>query len=218
MKIPENWTFKSQEVAGAFDNHVREQLPWYDLATGIVVHTARHFIPRNGVVYDMGASTGNIGRALGSILADRNAHLYAVEESAEMCARYAAAGEVIEANALDVRLAPCDLIISFLFLMFIEPCKRQALIEHWIDRLRKGGAIIIFDKAEPKGGYVGTILSRLTLAAKYEAGAKPEEVIAKELSLAGVQRPIKPNELGYGFVKIFQFGDFAGWLFVKDGE
>ena len=30
MEIPKNWSFASQEVAKNFDNHVREQLPWYD--------------------------------------------------------------------------------------------------------------------------------------------------------------------------------------------
>jgi tRNA (cmo5U34)-methyltransferase len=88
------------------------------------------------------------------------------------------------------------------------------MLESWKDALKIGGAIIVFDKAEPLGGYAGTILSRLTLAAKYEAGATPDEIIRKELSLAGVQRPLSRNELD-GFDEIFRFGDFAGWLYIK---
>ena len=30
MKVPKIWTFENKEVANDFDNHVREQLPWYD--------------------------------------------------------------------------------------------------------------------------------------------------------------------------------------------
>ena len=33
MKIPNNWTFEDTEVAKNFNRHVREQLPFYDLAT-----------------------------------------------------------------------------------------------------------------------------------------------------------------------------------------
>ena len=49
MVVPENWTFESKEVADHFDEHVREQLPWYDLATqggssrGPALHAARRY-------------------------------------------------------------------------------------------------------------------------------------------------------------------------------
>ena len=74
MDIPTNWTFETSGVAKGFDRHVREQLPWYDLATNAILHVARHYIPENGLVYDFGASTGNIGRALEPILTKRKAH------------------------------------------------------------------------------------------------------------------------------------------------
>ena len=41
MKIPKTWTFENKEVANDFDNHVREQLPWYDFITQSVIHIAR---------------------------------------------------------------------------------------------------------------------------------------------------------------------------------
>ena len=62
---------KTSNVARGFDRHVREQLPWYDLATNAILHVARHYIPQDGLVYDFGASTGNIGRALAPILKER---------------------------------------------------------------------------------------------------------------------------------------------------
>ena len=42
MDIPTNWTFETSGVAKGFDRHVREQLPWYDLATNAILHVARH--------------------------------------------------------------------------------------------------------------------------------------------------------------------------------
>ena len=63
MQIPKNWTFENTSVAQNFDKHVREQLPFYDLATNAISHIARHYIQENKLVYDIGASTGNIGNS-----------------------------------------------------------------------------------------------------------------------------------------------------------
>ncbi len=88
MEIPREWTFKNAQIAKAFDKHVREQLPWYDLVTGALAHIARHYIPQGGLVYDIGASTGNIGRALAPTLKERKARLVGIESSNEMCGQY----------------------------------------------------------------------------------------------------------------------------------
>ncbi len=82
MKIPREWTFENTQVASSFDNHVREQLPWYDMVTGAIAHIARHYIPKNGLIYDIGASTGNVGRAIAETLKERKAQLVGIESSA----------------------------------------------------------------------------------------------------------------------------------------
>jgi tRNA (cmo5U34)-methyltransferase len=78
--------------------------------------------------------------------------------------------------------------------------------------VKPGGAIVVFDKCQPVTGYPATVMQRLTLAGKVSAGVDSREIIAKELSLAGAQRPIAPSELPRGAVEIFRFGEFAGWL------
>lgn len=126
MDIPKEggWTFENTKVAAAFDDHVREQLPWYDLATGLTAHICRHYIPRDGVVYDIGASTGNIGLAIKEMLDDRNATLYAVEPAREMASLYKGPGTLINTDALDVEFKPFDVAVCFLVLMFIPPKDR----------------------------------------------------------------------------------------------
>ena len=62
MQIPDSWTFKTDEVAQGFDSHVREQLPWYDALTQLVAMIARHYLPVGATAYDIGASTGNMGK------------------------------------------------------------------------------------------------------------------------------------------------------------
>jgi len=212
---PGGFTFQSPETVAAFDKHVREQLPWYDLATGIVLHVARHFIPDGGTVIDVGASTGNIGRALLPVLTQRHATLVPIDSSAEMVAKYSGPGKAIcaDAESFDFAARAPDVIIAFLVLMFVRPSLRGSVIRAMSASLQPGGALVIFDKREPGGGEIGQITYRLTLAAKYENGAPPDEIIRKELALAGVQRPLDPDELA-GFSEIFRFGDFSGWLYA----
>ena len=216
IAIPENWTFKDKSVAAGFDRHVREQLPWYDLATGIVQQIARHYIPEKGVVIDVGASTGNIGRAIEPTLTARCARMIAVDNSPDMGSLYLGPGEcvVCDARAFDYAGASPDMIVAFLVLMFVPVADRKALIYKMRSALRPGGAVVVFDKMAAGPGHVGSVAYRLTLAAKYEAGATPEEIIRKELSLAGAQRPMEPAELD-GFSPVFRFGDFAGFIYEK---
>lgn len=217
MTIPRNWTFENSEIATHFDAHVREQLPWYPLVTGAVAHIARHYIPASGgLVYDIGASTGNIGRALSDVLKDRRARLVALESSAEMVARYDAPGEIVHTNALGWEFDPFDLGVCFLVLMFMPVARRAAFLRKLRASIRPGGALVVVDKVEAVSGYPATVLWRLTLAGKVAAGVQPAEVVAKELSLSGVQRPLDPSVIGPGATEFFRFGEFAGWLIEGD--
>jgi tRNA (cmo5U34)-methyltransferase len=215
MDIPREWTFENTKVASGFDRHVREQLPWYDLVTGAVAHIARHYIPKNGLVYDIGASTGNIGQAIEETIVERKAKLVGIESSAEMCARYKAPGDLVQIDALDYRFQPYDLAICYLVLMFLPVGKRQEFIDYLKSLIKPGGALLIVDKCEAATGYEATVFWRLTLAGKIAAGVDAQSVIAKELSLSGVQRPLDPAMLGDDAVQWFRFGDFAGWIVTK---
>jgi tRNA (cmo5U34)-methyltransferase len=217
MKIPNSWTFKTEEIANEFDSHVREQLPWYDLATSAVAHFAKHFIPKNGVVYDIGASTGNIARALEDILKARNVTLIPVEESAEMAKQYEGPGKenLIVQDVIDCKIVEYDVAICFLTVMFMSPSARYKWLSEFFDKCRSGGALIIVDKIESKKGYIGTAFSRLTLSEKIKANVSKDEIIDKELSLAGIQRPIDPLKLPGEPIEFFRFADFIGWVIEK---
>lgn len=213
MNIPTNWTFDSDDVAGDFDQHVREQLPWYELVTSAIVQIARHYIPTTGRVYDIGASQGNVGRALNDVLKDRGACLVALDPSRAMCERYEGPGEIICADAETFEFEPFDFAVSMLALMFVPAADLRGLLERLKATTRPGGALVIVERTLPPRGYMSIVSSRLTLAAKAAMGAPAEQIIAKELSLAGSQRPIDHQMLiDLGAVEWFRFGDFAGYV------
>jgi tRNA (cmo5U34)-methyltransferase len=206
----QDWTFHG--FAGQFDGHVREQLPWYDLASAAMGLIARHYIPKEGKVYDLGASTGNVGRVIAQTLRARSASLTALDECADMIAAYDAPGRAIRADITRFAFKPFDVCIAFLVFMFLAVPARRALLARLRQSMRPGGAIIVFDKQVPPGGYPATVLSRLTFDSKIRQGAEPGAVLSKELALSGVQRPLYPGELGADAVEVFRYGDFAGWI------
>ena len=214
MKIPTNWTFDNNEVATNFDDHVREQLPWYDIVSRAIAQIGNHYIPVDGVVYDIGASTGNIEKVLLPTLLARSVSFIPVEKSEEMATNYVGTYDVLHMDATDVVFQPFDFAVCFLSMMFIPPHKRVDLLSSMMDNLRSDGALIIVEKTTPENGYVSTVLSRLTLKEKLANGATPNDILTKELSLAGVQRPIDPAKLfaNYTYTEFFRFGEFGGYI------
>ena len=205
-----DWTFNGFEKE--FDQHVRSQLPWYDLASEAVSLIARHYIPQDGLIYDIGASTGNIGRSMADTLESRKATLIALDNCPDMVSAYQAPGECILGEAQDYDYQPYDVAVLFLTLMFMPVADRVAFLADLRAKLKPGGAIIVFDKCVSASGYEATVLARMTWYGKMRAGVSPAEIAEKEIMLAGVQRPIELSELGPGTLEVFRFADFAGWL------
>ncbi|MFZ4414924.1 MAG: methyltransferase domain-containing protein [Bacteroidales bacterium] len=219
MEIPKNWTFKNTSVAKGFDSHVREQLPWYDLATNMVSHIARHYLPENGVMYDIGASTGNIGNSLKNTLSDRKIKFIAIEQSEEMAQIYNGPDNLIIADALSFEFEKFDVAVIFLVAMFMPTSKRRLFLERLKEKINSGGIIIIFDKINYFDGYLSTVMHRLTMSEKIASGASSEDVFNKEMSLSGIQRPLPKyfiKSISPTAVEVFRFGEFCGWIIKND--
>jgi len=119
---------------------------------------------------------------------------------------------IVLGDALKLELEPFDLMVCFLTAMFFPVADRRSFFERSRSLVRPGGAIVVVDKTEPAAGYAATVMWRMVLSAKVAAGVDHAEIVAKELSLGGVQRPLDPAVLGPGAVEWFRYGDFAGWL------
>lgn len=218
MQIPTDWTFKDKNVADEFDYHVRQQLPWYELATGLVSHCVRHYLPENGLIYDIGCSTGNLELSLEDILEKRSATLIPIDNSPEMVSLYRGKRDVVVADAQSYPFEMFDVGVCFLVLMFLSVEERANLLNKLYRRIKKGGCLILFEKTIADSGYLSTVLHRATIAGKVASGANSDEIIAKELSLGGVQRPLAKNFVRNKIpeaIEIFRFGEFVGWIIER---
>jgi tRNA (cmo5U34)-methyltransferase len=221
--IPEHWTFDSAAVAARFDQHVREQLPWYDHLLDCIVHFGAHYIQEKGWVYDVGASTGNVGVRLAPYMCERGAHLVAIERSPDMARKWQPPPGVAFDNfkllVEDVRTAEIgnfDFCVVNLVLMFLPSPDRANLVRKLVELVNPGGALVIVDKVNSPPGYLGTVFRRMAMKWKLAAGATAEEIVAKELSLGGVQRPISPAIIPANATRFFQFGEFVGWIYERE--
>lgn len=214
FEIPKEggFTFKTKEIAEAFDDHVREQLPWYDLTSRSIRHIANHFITNGGTVYDIGAATGNIGQILHETINERHAKLIAIEPSATMAEMYRGGGELVQANVQHISFQPYDFAVSHLSLMFLSKADRADVLRKLIRARKPGGCLVLLEKMISAQGYAGSVMMRLILSEKLNAGASPDDIISKELSLAGVQLPFTYDEIPEEAIEWFRFADFVGYM------
>lgn len=211
MKIPNTWTFKTKEVAGHFDSHVREQLPWYELCTSMATYLARSYLSESGTFLDLGCSTGNMTSSMKEYINDQGIKCISVDNSPEMEKLFTGVGKFVLDDISRYELPKFDVCMCFLSLMFVPIDRRSVLIRRLTDRCNKGGAIIIVDKIVAGNGYLGTVINRVAMSNKVVTGCDPKEIIEKEISLSGVQRPMSEGDFE-GFTKWFQIGDFAGYI------
>jgi tRNA (cmo5U34)-methyltransferase len=212
-----SWTFETPEIAAGFDDHVREQLPWYDMVTDAVVYIVRNYLTEGGNVVDVGASTGNMIEKLMPLLRERDAEVLALEKSPTMVKvlmnRFGSYDNVsIIQDDIRTTQYPAQVCIVFLTMMFIPVHDRQWVIDGLKANLRQGGVLIVVDKVCDHGGYFATVLKRLGMHWKIQQGASLGDVTTKEMSLAGVQIPFDPSMLGADAKQFFRMGEFAGWV------
>ena len=212
MKIPKEWTFKSKDIAKGFDHHVREQLPWYDIATFVCVHYIRALAREEAVIYDLGCSTGNLEVSCSEIIRDRDLCWVPVDNSWAMIEKYR--GKTKPVHCPLEKFSPAlsgGGAICFLSLMFLTKKDRGDLLRRLSASL---GWLIIFDKFIPEeSDYLSVVGSKLSLAIKMAYGISAQEILDKELSLVGSQWPMQMSEIErYNPRQIFKLGEFEGYV------
>lgn len=211
-----DWTFETKEIAKGFSKHVNQHLPWYPLATNLIKCIVENYVPNGGTLYDIGASRGNITRELTTLIKSRDVKAISFEVSKDMIEEFEGVGEIFE---LDVEeLDGCfDVAVCFLTLMFNSVEKRARILKNLLSQVRDGGCIVIVEKFDIEdGGYASTVQRRMTMRQKLDCGVDAEEIIDKELSLTGVQRPLRIEEIdGFKYSEFFRVGEFRGFILSK---
>jgi tRNA (cmo5U34)-methyltransferase len=208
-----DWTFEARDIAKGFTKHVNQHLPWYPLATNLIKCIVENYIPRGGKLLDIGASRGNITKELESLIYSRDVIAKSFEISKEMVNQFEGCGEILVKDAEEIDES-FDVAICYLTLMFNSVEKRARILDKLRLKMREGGCVIVVEKFDVvEGGYSSTVLRRMTMRQKLDCGVDANEIVDKELSLAGVQRPLRVAELDEFFTtEFFRVGEFRGFI------
>ena len=222
------WSFDN--ISANFDEHILKSIPLYSQGHGLICYYSDFFLKSDSVVYDIGCSTGHML----SQLAQRHAHkpglqligIDTVHDMITFANRAAEADQRIsflEANALDVEFAPCDMVIANYTIQFLPPRVRQTLIDTIYRTLNWGGAFFMFEKVRAPDGRFQDYANQVYVEFKLDIGFSEAEVINKTRSIKGVLEPFSRQgnidmlrRAGFSDIDTVQkYVCFEGFLAIK---
>lgn len=221
------WTF-SEEVASSFEEHVRKSVPFYNRMQDLAVSLSDYFIRKDGVIYDLGSSTGSTLSAIAKRHPDKEMRLIGIDNSEAMVKK---AKEHHDNPSIDFIhssiqsfLFPSQpqMVYSLLTLQFLPIPDRHEVVKRIYESLERGGVFIQADKFYFEQPEFQHIFTHLHYESKQEAGFTTDEIYLKENSLRGVLQPFHLEEwksflISIGFhVDVFlRDGAFVGIIAIK---
>lgn len=189
------WSFASS-VPETFVDHIRQSVPGYDEGHDLICEVSDFFLRNDGVIYEIGCSTGQLIRKLASRNPGRaDLSWVGLDNVPEMIAKCEAECRgmpnisFLLEDVRNFRFENTDLILSYYAVQFIPPRDRQDLIDKIYAALNWGGALIIFEKVRGPDARFQDMLSNLYTNFKLRNGFSAEEILAKTESLKGVLEP-----------------------------
>ena len=113
----------------------------------------------------------------------KNMIKYAQENYSDYNCKY------VNTDILDFDMTGADIITSNYTIQFINPKRRQLLINKIFNELNWGGAFFFFEKTRAADARFQDILNNAYYLYKLRQGYSQEEIFNKEMSLRGVLEP-----------------------------
>jgi tRNA (cmo5U34)-methyltransferase len=219
------YEFSFDNIAPEFDDHVREQLPFYDLMIesigslidlGISEQKRHERKKKKWDINDIGCATGNLFKYLTKQPYFDSINYVGTEPCVSMGriarGRYRKYDN-FEIDTLYQRM--CDFAVLNLTWMFMANRNRYAL-DDLKKNIRCGGYIILVDKFYSKDSHER--LRNQKMLWDYKAKTQSmDAILRKEVSLQAFQLPEKRKFFTKaGFEEFFRYGDFSGFIWRND--
>jgi len=200
-----------------FDEHIDKSIPNYNVLIDSIKSISEYFYTKNANIYDLGCSTGKLLKSLNTpcnkIGYDNSSLL---PENTSDCKF-----ENVDLNE-DFDIDNACLVYSIFTMQFINPQKREKLINRIFDGLNKGGALIICEKVYQDSGKIQEILTFSHYDYKIK-NFSTKEIISKERDLRYIMKPSTTTELnsllnnvGFSHVtRFWQMFNFKGIIAIK---
>ena len=217
------WEF-NREVSECFDTHVRQSVLSYDYFHERIATISKYFIEDYTIVLDIGTSTGEL---ISKLPKNETCRYIGIDTSLPMIEnakqKLGSSVELRHANFLTYSINNCSVVTAMLVLQFIDYKDKQKFLSKVYESLNTGGALFLVDKIKASNTVTNDIYNDLYYDFKLDQGISPEDVLAKNQSLRGVQKTLtlqQNMDLLYsaGFKKIDIFMshyNFVGIIAIK---
>ncbi len=220
-----NWEF-NKSVTDSFESHVTKSVPFYDVSHSIVEGLSDFFLKDKSTCYDLGCSTGTLLSKLKKRHSSKKISFIGYDQSKFMIKKAKKNHKKIKFLNQDItktKFKKNDLTLSLYTMQFVQPKKRQLLINKIYKSLEWGGAFVLFEKIRGKDARFQDILNFLYFDFKRQNGLSDKQILNKEISLRSVMEPYTINA-NIDFLKragfkdimpISQYLSFIGLLAIK---
>ena len=223
------WTFASKKVVENFDYHIENSIPLYHQGHDLICKLSDFFVSQGSLCYDLGCATARLTGKLATRHRNLNVIVKGIDVEPSMIAqasdncRHLDTVELLTADINDIDLQTCDLIVSYYTLQFVPLADRQEILSKIYRALRRGGALILFEKILAHDAYMQDIANLIVNEHKLDNGYRPAEIVAKATSLKGVLRAVTNRQNQQmlqqaGFERIsplMSYLSFTGYLASK---
>ena len=224
------WDFK-QDVAKNFYSHINKSVPLYKEGHELILKLSDFFLKDRSVCYDLGCSTSDLLIKLSKYTNKKKVKFIGLDIEKDMI-RFSK--KKIKKNKVSniavinkdfgyVKLLKSDLIISYYTIQFVDPKKRQEIINKIYKSLNWGGCFVMFEKFRGPDARFQDIFTQIYNDYKEANGFSVDEIFNKQKSLRGVLEPF--SDFGnIGLLKRAGFKDissiaqlisFKGYISIK---
>ena len=194
-----------EKVADVFDDMLDRSVPFYSEVQRMVVELATRHLHGDGVVYDVGSSTGNTLIGIASATdPGRDVRFVGLEPSAAMrehCERKLRAipaperVTILEDPIERMTALPDARVVCMLYtLQFVRPIHRDRVLRMIHDSLRPGGCLLLAEKILADDADMRRLYIDLYHEYKLRSGYTSTEIARKREALENVLVPFSDEE------------------------
>ena len=239
-KIPSIRPFEfNDKVAHVFDDMAERSIPFYKEVQKMVTGLTLTYFQEGSTIYDLGSSTATTISLIIQGLKDHNIEDYTIvgiDSSSAMCREAEIKLKSIdgdmkkiyikEGDLFDCPIENASVVIMNYTLQFIDPLKREKLIQHIYKGLRHNGILLVSDKMLQSN----TDTSRIFIENYYEMkrtnGYSDLEISQKREALENVLIPYSVKEevalfrnCGFEAVDMFfTWYNFSSFICMKKND
>ena len=224
------WDFK-QDVAKNFYSHINKSVPLYKEGHELILKLSDFFLKDKSICYDLGCSTSDLLIKLSKYTNKKKVKFIGLDIEKDMIRvskkkiKKSKVSNIVVLNKdfSDVKLLKSDLIISYYSMQFVDPKKRQEILNKIYKSLNWGGCFVMFEKFRGPDARFQDIFTQIYNDYKESNGFSVDEIFNKQKSLRGVLEPF--SDFGnIGLLKRAGFKDissvaqlisFKGYISIK---